>query len=263
MARAIKLNVGGTESDRHFVTALARGLEILACFSPTRTELGSTELAGLTGLPQPTVWRLCHTLVKLGFLIQTSGDKLRPGIPTLRLGYSALAALDFTELVRPHMRALADDFHAASSLAVYDAGSMLFIQRAESESRLLMNLRVGSRIAVVSSALGWAYLAALPQDEREAMITQHLSQLQDWKRVEPHLRKALDAYRRDGYITNTGNFHRDYNTAAVVIHDATGRPRYTLSVGGASSNVTPALIRSTIGPRLVKLANALEATDAT
>ena len=40
------------------VTALARGLQILQCFTTSRKQLGSAEIARLTGLPQPTAWRL-------------------------------------------------------------------------------------------------------------------------------------------------------------------------------------------------------------
>jgi hypothetical protein len=65
--------------DRQFVTALARGLQILSCFGSSRAEIGGTQLAAMTGLPQPTVWRLCNTMQQLGFLTAAGGDKLRPG----------------------------------------------------------------------------------------------------------------------------------------------------------------------------------------
>lgn len=50
------------EEDRQFVASLAKGLEVLRCFTPARPELGTSEIARLTGMPQPTVWRLCYTL---------------------------------------------------------------------------------------------------------------------------------------------------------------------------------------------------------
>src|SRR3954470_22827873 len=80
------------EKDRQFVTALARGLGVLRCFTHATPELGTAEIARMTGLPQPTVWRLCHTLMQEGYLVQADrGDKLRPGIPVLSLGYAAIA----------------------------------------------------------------------------------------------------------------------------------------------------------------------------
>ncbi len=58
---------------RHFVTALARGLDVLGCFTPERPVLGASEIARMLGLPQPTVWRLCFTLIELGHLVFLHG----------------------------------------------------------------------------------------------------------------------------------------------------------------------------------------------
>ena len=43
----------GSRDDRQFVTALARGLDILRCFSRKDRELGNGEIAARTGLPEP------------------------------------------------------------------------------------------------------------------------------------------------------------------------------------------------------------------
>src|SRR3954469_1406866 len=54
--------------DRHFVTALARGLEVLSVFRPQDRVLGNQELARRARLPKSTVSRLTYTLTRLGFL---------------------------------------------------------------------------------------------------------------------------------------------------------------------------------------------------
>lgn len=45
-------------------------------------QLGTTEIAQMTRMPQPTVWRLCYTLQQLGYLVQSpdNPDKLRIGM---------------------------------------------------------------------------------------------------------------------------------------------------------------------------------------
>ena len=42
------------EGDKQFATTLARGLEILRCFSPEGPALGNKDLSQRTGLPKPT-----------------------------------------------------------------------------------------------------------------------------------------------------------------------------------------------------------------
>src|ERR1039457_5610771 len=56
------------EADRQFATTLARGLDVLRCFSATEPELTNKEISGRTGLPKPTVSRLTYTLTRLGYL---------------------------------------------------------------------------------------------------------------------------------------------------------------------------------------------------
>jgi DNA-binding IclR family transcriptional regulator len=66
--RDIAGGASAATGDRKFVTALARGLEVLRACTPTEGLLGNGELVERTGLPKPTVSRLTHTLTKLGYL---------------------------------------------------------------------------------------------------------------------------------------------------------------------------------------------------
>src|ERR1041384_8142220 len=79
-------------NDRKFVTALARGLEVLRVFTPAEGLLGNGEIAERTGLPKPTVSRLTYTLTKLGYLSHVERLAKYPRAPAaLALGYTALA----------------------------------------------------------------------------------------------------------------------------------------------------------------------------
>lgn len=245
-------------ADRQFVTALARGLDVLSCFSTARSEIGGTEIAAMTGLPQPTVWRLCHTLVQLGYLVPVSGDKLRPGIPVLRLGRAALTALDIAQGAQARMQDLADRFGSATGLAARDEGRMVFVQRCLSEAQLLMNLRVGSRLALATSAVGWGLLAGFPDAEREALVERYAAPDPRWKAVEPAFRRAMDDHAAHGYILNVGAFHQGYNTAAVPIMGRDGKPAFALSCAGSAITHTPAFLRREIAPELLRLARTLE-----
>src|ERR1700761_9381206 len=55
-------------TDRSFVVALSRGLDVLRAFQPHDGLLGNQEIAARTNLPKPTVSRLTYTLTKLGYL---------------------------------------------------------------------------------------------------------------------------------------------------------------------------------------------------
>src|SRR6476659_11498121 len=85
--------------DRKFVTALARGLEVLRAFTPTEGLLGNGEIAERTRLPKPTVSRLTYTLTKLGYLSHIERlAKYQLAPAALALGYTALAHIRIRQL---------------------------------------------------------------------------------------------------------------------------------------------------------------------
>ena len=87
-------------TDRQFVTAVGRGLAVLRCFDAQHVQLGTTEIAQMTRMPQPTVWRLCYTLQQLGYLVQSpdNPDELRIGMAVLGLGQSSLRSPEISEM---------------------------------------------------------------------------------------------------------------------------------------------------------------------
>src|SRR4029077_13563643 len=88
------LRASSVKADRHFVTALARGLEVLACFRHGDRVLGNQELSQRCGLAKSTISRLTHTLTKLGYLIYVEDSaKYSLGTATLSLGSAMLSRL--------------------------------------------------------------------------------------------------------------------------------------------------------------------------
>ena len=80
-------------TDRSFVVALSRGLDVLRAFHPNDGLLGNQEIAARTNLPKPTVSRLTYTLTKLGYLTPVprfENYQLAPS--AMSLGYASVPA---------------------------------------------------------------------------------------------------------------------------------------------------------------------------
>src|SRR5665647_408956 len=200
-------------SNQQFVTALARGITVLRCFTATRTELGTMEIAQMTGLPQPTVWRLCQTLQELGCIATTPySRKLCIGMGILGLGFSALSSMNLGDLPLPEMQRLADENRAAVSLFVAEPSEMLIVQRAQGNGALVPNLTNGSRIPLATSAAGWAYMAAL-SDEARAPVLRRLgpSYGDRWEKTQALIMNACEEYSRIGFVLNPGFFRAEIN----------------------------------------------------
>ena len=246
------------EEDRQFVAALAKGLDILRCFSPTSPELGTTEIAKLTGMPQPTVWRLCYTLIQLGYLVSVpTRQTLRPGIPLLGLGYAVLASQPIAEIALPAMQSIAVRYEGAVSLGARDGLSMIYLQRCQGSSIVFTELQVGSRVPVATSATGWAYIAGLSATERAKLLAElKATGSPEWPKVEQSLQKALKNFAKTGYVTNHGVLHRRINSVAVPLRAPDGSELLALSAGGIVDVFTDKKL-SDVGEELKTLAESL------
>src|SRR3981189_87680 len=86
-------------TDRSFVVALSRGLDVLRAFHPNDGLLGNQEIAARTNLPKPTISRLTYTLTKLGYLTPVPPFEQYQLAPSaMALGYAALANLGVRHL---------------------------------------------------------------------------------------------------------------------------------------------------------------------
>ena len=245
------------EKDRQYVTALARGLQILRCFSHEKPELTPQEIVRMTGLPQPTVWRLCHTLAKEGFIV-CAGDNNRMalGLPALALGYAALVRQSLPKIALPYMQALTDSHRLGMSLAVRDGLDMLYIQRTHGDF-VYMNDPVGARRPFGLAPTGWACFAGFDAPERsevlEALELQDPTSLSD---IRNHLEKAAEQCAQYGFVTSIGIIHEHLNVIAVPIRSPRSGTLYGLSASGLATD-WPEEKLMTIGPQLVSMAQQL------
>lgn len=184
-------------NERKFVVALARGLDLLRAFRPGETLLGNRDFVERTGLPKATVNRLAYTLTTLGYLrFDEPAGKYALDTGVLLLGFTLLAGADMLELAlaRPHMRALAREIGAAVSLGCRDGLDMIYLETIRSETALTLGLAPGSRLSMLTSSMGRAYLAVQELAAREALF-EELGRNEGTEKVDA-ARLAIEDYAR-------------------------------------------------------------------
>lgn len=241
------------------VTALVRGLEVLRCFDYGRKSLGSSEIARLTRLPQPTVWRLCKTLEREGYLVAEGGARYRPGLAILTLGYAALGTLDFAEMARPELQAIADRFHGATGITTRERLSTLIVMRCEGKDAFLnVNLRPGSNNPMAHSGTGWSYLAGLKPERREALVAEIRKQQPDlWRRAERPFRKAMEEFAKTGYVMNIDTYFNGLSTIAVPVGGPDENRLYVVYGSVLTSALNTDKLRRALGVALLHVAQHL------
>jgi len=253
-----------TIDERKFVVALARGLDLLRAFRPGETMLGNRDFAERTGLPKATVNRLAYTLTVLGYLRydETLGKyALDAGV--LSLGYALLSGSGTIDLARPHMQALAREIGAAVSLGCRDGLDMIYLETIRSETALTLGLAPGSRLSMLTSSMGRAYLAVQPEDVRRALYAElhrAAGSAADADALVAAAQLAVAEFSEGGCCYSFRAWHMDVNAAAVPFREPREGRWLILSCSGPASSMDEHVFRTQVGPKLKALAQRLGPT---
>ena len=247
--------------DRNFVTALARGLEVLRCFRPGETELTNTDFSERTGLPKPTVSRLTYTLCQLDYLVaDPRSGSYRLGAGVLNLGYGVLAGMEMRDRANDFMLDLRNGPNSYITVALGERHRLDVIYVAVQRSRedVALTMHVGSRLPLFFSAMGRVILVTMCEEERAAvfrLVEQDMPEKMDACRKS--FENAVAEYKRDGFCRGYGEWRSDVNGIAVPIPALSGSRLYGLNVGGPSFHVKKKQLETYYARQLKDVARAL------
>lgn len=249
------------EKDRNFVTALARGLDVLRCFRQNDVELTNTDFAERTGLPKATVSRLTHTLVKLDYLVSDPRKgTYRLGAGVLQLGFGVLSSMEIGARADAEMRALRDGPNSYVTIAMGEPHRMDAVYVAVQRSRedVALTMRIGSRLPLFYSAVGRAILVGMSEaDRKETLIKANLLDPDGDDTRNESLERALAEYKAHGFCTGYGQWRPDVNGIAVPVFSLNGNRVYGLNVGGPSFHVKRKQLEKVYAPLLIAAAQRL------
>ncbi|MBV8926403.1 MAG: IclR family transcriptional regulator [Bradyrhizobium sp.] len=257
----MKRSVKKGATDRSFVVALSRGLDVLRAFQPNDGLLGNQEIAARTKLPKPTVSRLTYTLTKLGYLTPVPRfEKYQLAPSAMALGYAALANLGVRHLSEPFREELMRDTGGAVAIGGRDRHNMIYFGQSRNGLTLGVQLDVGSRIPIATTAMGRAYFSALGPEDRAAL----LRELRDhygsrWPKMREGLERAGEFVARHGFAVSTGDWQADVAAVGVALKLNDGTGPYAFNCGAPAFRFTEDRLLNDIGPRLVAMVRNIEA----
>ncbi|RZJ05757.1 MAG: IclR family transcriptional regulator [Rubrivivax sp.] len=232
-------------NDPLFISSVARAMTVLRTIGDAPAPMAVSDIARSVQITQSTTWRICYTLQKLGYVRSDAQGLFSPGLQLLAMGHAAVAAGSLEEQARPLLNGLVARLDSVAGIAVRDGDDMVYMCRVESDQAMLtMNLRAGSRVPILTSAMGWAYLAALPEGARSTLLGQlRRRHAPVHARVIDALGKEMRRFVQDGFVLNMQVFHPNVAFVGVpFIHPGTGEV-YAFNCGGVSASMTPAQLR--------------------
>jgi IclR family acetate operon transcriptional repressor len=184
------------------LSTLDKGLRVLEALA--RSETGSeslTTLSRVVGLHRTTVFRILGTLRARGYVTRESDtDRYRLGVRVLSLAATVLDDLDVRQVARPALEALRASARELVFLTVLDRGEVVTVERLDSDQPLTLRAQIGARRPAHCTAAGKAFLAVLPEAEREAILQKPLAAFTPRTVTQPDLvRQQLGEVRARGF----------------------------------------------------------------
>jgi DNA-binding IclR family transcriptional regulator len=207
------------------------------------------------------VSRLTYTLTRLGYLTPVPRfEKYQLTPAVMALGYVALANLGVGRLSEPYREELMRETGGAVAVGGRDRHSMIYFGQSRNGLTLGVQLDVGSRIPIATTAMGRAYIWGLADDERATLLRELREHYGSrWPKLRDGIERCGDTVAKYGFAISAGEWQDDVHAVGVALKLNDGTGPYAFNCGAPAFRFTEARLRSDIGPRLVAMVRNIEA----
>lgn len=260
----MKQDFCSAEKDRNFITSLNRGLNLLRAFTQDRASLSFTEIVKESELSQTTVFRIIHTLEKLGYLkFDLKNRKYYVGPKVLELGYASFMNMRIKDIARPYMEELFKVIGENINLGILDGHEIVYIDQIRADKILNINLHIGSRIPIYNTAIGKAIMMYMPESKLNGII----EKLKEDPQARTFLKlnggklfKELEKGRERGFTTNIEEYISGAMAIAVPILNHERSIEGGINVSVPSARISMNELESKYAPLLVKKGREISST---
>ncbi len=187
---------------RSGVQSIDRAVAILRCFDARRPDLGSSEIARMTGLSTSTTHRLLVAMVDNRLIRQTSARRYGLGPLLVQLVRSGAVATTLRDTALPFMVSLRDEIDETVGLhELLPTGERVVVDQVESHHELRRTYTdIGVPIPLPHGAPGKAILSVLPLPAQEEWLQRGIDAVTERTVTDPEqLRHQLAQARAQGW----------------------------------------------------------------
>ncbi len=216
--------------------------------------MGNKEMAERTGLSKATVTRLSHTLVKMGYLRQTGvHGKYHLDDNVTNLGHAYLGLLTLPRVAKPLMSEFAEHHQMSVALGVGYGHQIIYLCYCAGDQTATMRLRVGTLAPMHQSAIGLAYLSALPSNRQAAHFDAIARQYPDADLDE--LLGKVTQTKKVGFSVSFGAWRPEIYAVGAPLWLDRGNSVAAINCGARQRNQSRDHYLKTLGPELMILSS--------
>jgi IclR family pca regulon transcriptional regulator len=253
-------NLKAHRENRNFVTALARGLEVIRAFAGRDERLTLSEIAQGVDLPRATVRRSLITLAALGY-VQEDGKFFRLAPKVLTLAQAYLSSNLLPRLTQPVAERLSIQLGESCSVSILHETEVIYVARSTNKRLAALLGDVGARRPAYCTSPGRVLLAHLPERDRDAyfravdLVPLTVHTVTDMAKLRGILAKIL----RDDYCVSDQQTELDLRTIAVPLRNNAGQVVAAMHVATQASRTSTRQMIKIFLPKLRKAASEIRA----
>ena len=177
----------------------------------------------------------------------------------MALGYAALANLGVRHLSEAFREEVMRETGGAVAVGARDRLSMIYFGQSRNGLTLGVQLDVGSRIPIATTAMGRAYIWALPPDDRAALLRELREHYGSrWAKIRDGIERSGEMVARYGFAISAGEWQDDVHAVGVALKLNDGTGPYAFNCGAPAFRFTEDRLVNDIGPRMVAMVRNIE-----
>lgn len=241
------------------VTALLRGLAVLSCLNEHGPQ-NVGELHQHTGIAKPTVVRILETLQHAGY-VDAGNDQRRYSVTarvlSLANGYDL--STHVLKAALPFIHEAREQLGWPIEIGVFDQDAMIILDTSRQSGAFSINRRPGSRVPVLKTALGRAYLAALPHQALAALLdklaTNPAPDFELARRPAEFLAMIQQIRLVNYSLADRETLSNGRALAAPILRE--GKPIASINIIVHTSALTIEQLETEIGPSIIEVAQKI------
>jgi DNA-binding IclR family transcriptional regulator len=223
------------------VGVISKVLLILEALQGSSAGLGLKAICDLTGVHKSTAHRFLKHLERERYLIRTEAGTYLIGPRLSQMSTRGNEGATLQAVARPILGELWKSTQETVNLAVFDQGTVLYVDVIESPHEFRLSSRVGARRSLHVTALGKALAAFLPAERRENVLSTITFQPATPRTISNLLqfRQELEKIRHQGYAVDDEEAVQGARCVSAPILNSDREPIAAISVSGPVTRVSP------------------------
>ncbi len=225
--------------ERPGIQSVEIGSRILAAMTQAAQPLQLKDIAYRCDMPAAKIHRYLVSLTRTSLVVQDSADgRYSIGPAAIALGRAGLYSVDVVRIASAALAELRDESGETAVLATWSDAGPVIIRIEDSSRPVFMNVRVGSTLPVLRSAVGRIFAAYLTKGEAGPLIAKEQRRGRSAGRGKAMpVDEILAATRRHGVAAVEGDLVPGVTALAAPVFDHRARLVASIALLGSAEHL--------------------------